>query len=661
MFKTMLKQTTFEMYGNIVPRNITSPSFKYFVTRADSLASTIQGHVGMRDPRTKTRFEFSATSPTAFTDGERIVLPAIYLLPNFYDVMRIEPAYYPDAALACVNGSQIHEALHIVLTDFSALDNFGSKLVEEDRVNGTSYSQYIGQIWSIGNLIEDIYIERSEYIHRFPPMFRDILALKNMVFFNNDVMIDAVEMFYEKQDMESVIALLAFYKLHDVYDSNDGIDSILRNISPKLAKVADTMLYAVDESYMATTTESALGSTEARLDYAFMIFKLLMDDANGEEYEPKAGTKGMDAALMAMAAILQAMKSDGGEDDGGDGESSHDAEIDKLIEQLLDEVDPDGTNRKLIAATVNRMLEESYEELQQEHSVQNSIENKIRVPKYVNEDISAEIDDRPRFKLHKDARWAKFSEFLKYATQDKHAPMIPSDEQGQIISANIARIAIDNRILGLGKLKKQRGVPEIIVLLDMSGSMHGKASKAPYTSLIQEAASAAWGLYMSCERGRVPIAVYGHTSKQPGYKPVIFNIAAYNMPLTNRNIIQTTNNPTAKFEAVARHDMVVNYDGIAIDFVSRRFTEKPGTKLLLVISDGEPSGNGDYDGGGALDHTIYEIKEARKRGVNVFALSVSSGVVYSNNRIYGQKYNVDASRGNLDQEMQRFVMQLISG
>lgn len=68
-----------------------------------------------------------------------------------------------------------------------------------------------------------------------------------------------------------------------------------------------------------------------------------------------------------------------------------------------------------------------------------------------------------------------------------------------------------------------------------------------------------------------------------------------------------------------------NIDGLAIDYVSKRIQElkTDGKKILIVVSDGQPWGDG-YSGMQAIKHTRKCVDKARSEGVKVFGVGIQS-------------------------------------
>ena len=81
-------------------------------------------------------------------------------------------------------------------------------------------------------------------------------------------------------------------------------------------------------------------------------------------------------------------------------------------------------------------------------------------------------------------------------------------------------------------------------------------------------------------------------------------------------------------------------DGYAIYEMARKFKSKDKRRVLIVISDGEPScGSGNYRGSYAIDQTRQMVNKVRLMGIDVFSISVDATAFDPNNIIYGSAYN----------------------
>lgn len=635
-----LRTIGYRMYGGLLPKNIRSSAFTYFVTKADTLAASVWRSTTRRVPP---KFVFQASTPSAFTDGQDIYMPTSYLLESFYDMLGIDYNVIPEAAIICINGSQIHEALHLVHTVFDAADNFRRSILAAE------HADYFGEIWDIANVLEDLYIESSTTAtHNLTYLAKRILILKNSVLFNEALLEKSLYLYEEEPSVKTITQLLVFYKRKEMIPIIEevlherGEHEIVRMMSDYAQRIT------------VSTYTGPLERTMGRIIYAYDIWKYLHVDRG---LPSSAGESLSDLVSQLLAAMGRSDGEDGDGDDGGKG-MTRDEAIESAIGKLMEALDPGGT-MKGFAALLNRLSEQNNDEEERDKKIKRITNVPLNISEPAFRPIASGAVYGAKFEVKADAKWKKFAEALKYATQSKHAPLIPSAENGRVVSSRLSRIITDNKILGLGRDKRQRGIPEIILLVDLSGSMSTRRTFGDQTrSLVDYATNAAWGLFSALSEVRIPVAVYGHTSTDAGNQALIYSIAAAGMPLERLEIPRHTSRPHEAFVNCGKVHLIVNYDGVAIDFVSKRFTSKPGTKLLIVISDGEPSGDGGYDGNNAEDHTIFMIAKARDRGVKVIAMSIVPSVVEDNDRIYGKEYNVDATK-NLSEEMRKVINSLL--
>jgi len=145
----------------------------------------------------------------------------------------------------------------------------------------------------------------------------------------------------------------------------------------------------------------------------------------------------------------------------------------------------------------------------------------------------------------------------------------------------------------------------VAVLVDESGSMG-------WHDRITSARTAAIVMYDFCTSLGIPLAVYGHTEEWDG-KPIV-NIYNY-----------------TEFDSVDRNDRFrimdmssrgSNRDGAALRFVAERLEKRSEKiKILIIISDGQPAGEG-Y-GGTAAEADLRGIKkEYKNKGVTMFAAAI---------------------------------------
>lgn len=653
-----LKRAIHSMYHGFVPRRFGDRDFYEFLTRTDALASMLlyKHRTGSYDID-ESRYRFQSKIPAAYTNGHTIFMPTMYLTEEFYSSLGVSYDAMIYAAIACVNGSQLHEALHIAETSFAEL--------ESSKFRYPELSRYWQQIAVIVNIVEDLFIERPDSILQVlssgkrkiyidQTFVSQLLLFKNNILFNEALLEEALREFTEKPSVATALQIFVFLK------SSDLRDIVLASLAE------DARMLAVFNEFNNVATAPVIDdkwdTTFGRIDLSVKIFRMLINESpEGESGLEPSDSPDVDSIEQMLANLLAQLM--GGEDPGnGDGESEGDGEADgeddgnaKAVKALCKALGIDDDELEIITAFANNMTDNNDEHERHKYSI---IENDDRpIPEYrvTWGDVTRMTETTDRgFAL--DKRWLSFADSLRYATQERHTPAIPTDLAGSLIEKNLSRLLTDGKVLGYSRPRKQRGVPELIVLVDMSGSMHTRA--ANNKSYFTNAINASLGLFLSCVNGRVPIAVYGHTSEGAG-NPYILPIAASNMPLGKDGRLVNHGNYKSRFLRAASKHLQVNFDGIAINEVAKLFSSRPTSKVLIVLSDGEPSGDSGYDGRRAINHTIAAITTARKAGVKVFSLSLDKSVVLSNDNIYGKMWNVDVSQGNLDATLRKLIDGLV--
>ena len=191
--------------------------------------------------------------------------------------------------------------------------------------------------------------------------------------------------------------------------------------------------------------------------------------------------------------------------------------------------------------------------------------------------------------------------------QDKMLEVLQKQEGGRENSLFIGK-KMDKRLYRQdGRIFCKDILPEdgldlaVGLVIDMSGSM-SQAGR------IDTAKIAALTLYDFCHALDIPVAVYGHRVRS--------NVELYNF---------------ADFKSVDGKDKYrlmgicaggCNRDGLAYRFVGKQLAERAeSTKLLIMISDGQPNDSG-YGGAIARDDLMSAKLMLKKQGVTTFAAAI---------------------------------------
>lgn len=166
-------------------------------------------------------------------------------------------------------------------------------------------------------------------------------------------------------------------------------------------------------------------------------------------------------------------------------------------------------------------------------------------------------------------------------------------------------VADDGRIFYNKKYPEDEEKMAVAVLVDESGSMS-------WNDRVTNARTAAIVLYDFCTSLGIPLAMYGHTEIWDD-SPVV-NIYNY-----------------TEFDSVDRNDRfrimdmsarASNRDGAALRFVAERLEKRPEKiKMLIIISDGQPAGDG-YGGTEAEADLRGIKKEYKNKEIMMFAAAI---------------------------------------
>lgn len=166
-------------------------------------------------------------------------------------------------------------------------------------------------------------------------------------------------------------------------------------------------------------------------------------------------------------------------------------------------------------------------------------------------------------------------------------------------------VADDGRIFYNKKYPDDEAKMAVAILVDESGSMgwHDRVTNARTAAIV---------MYDFCTSLGIPLAMYGHTEEWDS-KPLveIYNYTEFDSVDKND-----------RFRIMDMSSRGCNRDGAALRFVAERLEKRPEKiKILIVISDGQPAGEG-Y-GGTAAEADLRGIKrEYKNKGVTIFAAAI---------------------------------------
>ena len=154
--------------------------------------------------------------------------------------------------------------------------------------------------------------------------------------------------------------------------------------------------------------------------------------------------------------------------------------------------------------------------------------------------------------------------------------------------------------------KQPENLPEmaVSVLVDLSGSMHGKR--------IEYAQKAAILLQDFCAGLGIPCMVAGHNTGTRSVTGIHYEVFSDFHNVTRKN----------RLALAQMYPRSSNRDGMAIEVSSFLLKKRPERiKMLFVISDGQPNDTG-YQGEAAMRDIQSIVKRYKKAGIETFAVAI---------------------------------------
>lgn len=371
----------------------------------------------------------------------------------------------------------------------------------------------------------------------------------------------------------------------------------------------ESLITFLNENYLSEVVDLLNRSAREGVDTVYMATRLynyfFKENENGSDSSPES-------------------------DEGEDGES----------------MDKPKKNEKFSAerSTLERMMKEAGEVGQAEcenefNSPQMDIEVSGNVPSVIERDITTlsfgcEVE---KSQLNFD-----FVKSLKVSRQIVPSLGEPKTKGSLLVNTRLSRIATDGKIFakrGESFSTSQRKQPVFTILVDASGSMRG---------LFKTVLSTVEVMANAMVQSGISFTVVAHTSIEEAEDvPIVYHI------FTNKVNGKTSVNMKERFEKAAGLHLQENFDGYAIDHC-KKFFGKNEANIMVVLSDGLPCAP-NYDSG--VKHTKTIIEKMRKSGVKVISISLKHDVLSDNNRLYGEKYNIDGtSQRKLEEGMKRVIL-----
>lgn len=223
----------------------------------------------------------------------------------------------------------------------------------------------------------------------------------------------------------------------------------------------------------------------------------------------------------------------------------------------------------------------------------------------------------------------------------------PSYSGNKITS--IHRGGSDGKVFGqftLDGYRSGKGNPEIIFIIDCSGSMSSAMSNYYKTSRFAFALSACYGINNALSSTKVKYAIYGHTLNEDG-RMLDCNLFEF------KGFSETVSDEVMKqriYSAYKTIEKAYNADPAVLLYASKLFSKSCQQKVMVVISDGMPSSSAfsyveSITGLSLIGETKEEVLSKvvgylRKSGIKLFSAAIDKEINQRCCEIYGKDNNV---------------------
>lgn len=579
----------------------------------------------------------------AMTDGTTLYVSPIIFAEEFYTKLGIEEPDCVHAALMLVNGVQIHEAYHSRRTPECKLDKYATLTTRGTKM----INAYKNLMMGVLNIVEDVHIESWGRL-KHPVSAPFVTGTRAML----------MQEWYSRQMIEN-----SLLKSHGEFNLDVGLDVLTAatniynwdwlidleckfSVDDEAETLVDPLVVTMPENFVnalsllksATDVEM---NPMARVNLAVDICELLVEQQKSYS-ELEAGTS--DAFDDAKPSV-----------GSGDKEGvtiNDDGSVQPIVndtDKMMDGANPLG----MTSAEVYKMVRDAVGDIFKEEGIERLHELQDLV------DDSRKLNTGNRYKNTKRGgtskaaiqytqlapvgttrrtkvtpKYQEFAQSLRRAREYKHVHGMPNDV-GRVIPSRLFRIATDGMVMAKPDVnKKVRQPPQVTILLDWSGSM-------TISSLHVTAVDEICGLINALINAHIPVSLYAHTGDS-SLNCRVYGVCAYDAML-GKGPVRKQTDWGRRLNALFGEKLEQNYDGYAIEYVSKFFTKGKGSPVVIVISDGTPEAGRNYTGETACTHTRETVKSLRRRGIKVISLSISPSVVDSNDGIYGKEWNLDAS------------------
>lgn len=640
-----------------------------------------------RKSKVRLHWDSSEQADVAWTDNRIIQINAGNALTRSFPTRTLRA----DSILGLAG----HEAGHILFTDFTMLQVYTQALSAgkfypkepeglpplqdaslqkmkecfEDKDAGAIKAVSL-VAHSLVNIMEDLYIEAC-MMEAFPGSFKTGILLNNLRF-AEDIPPVTEQIAKGNHDVFIIVNLLVQYAKTGDVNNTDGYKG----------KYLDALYECVpllDEAAYEDDAKARYGAANRMLILLWPYMQSLIEQAREDE---KNGTDNMGSAAQEQLADSDGLPNGSGTPAPSKKKFKHtsapDDEDREAVQKVLDyetgrmelektdeinEGDSGGISYdrdfagsgyvSQAAEDIQRMLtqlaedsayvryeEELSEELQNEAS--RIIYGNIHRGFHVHVNRMSYVPDSYRIEYQKvfpalqpiSKRLQKqVAQILKDAKAGGKLDGLPFGRR--INARNVVRN--DGKIFYKMKLPNDQGDIAVCLLIDESGSMG-------CDDRITKARAAAIIIHDFCKNLEIPIAIYGHTEDED---VEVYSYAEYDS-IDGKDA----------YRIMDMSSRCCNRDGAALRFSAERLMERPEEiKLLILISDGQPSGDGYH--GTAAEADLRGIKqEYSRKGIRLFSAAIGEDKP-NIKRIYGDGFLDISNINKLPVNLGNLIIQYI--
>ena len=607
----------------------------------------------------------------AWTDGDRVYLMAGDSLLDGEDL---------EGRKNMLLGLLAHELAHVIWTDMKVTRETLESIEKEGKIptplqttkeidefvdgNGSIYASFLMQIL---NVIEDGFIE-SKMKERYAGKLKS--CIEKLV---GKMFTDTAESYKDMSEEGQLVSfLLYFFRFGEVPDwAEDFFNEKLKESEEFLFDCYDVFssTRTIDRISMAQNIiiefwdffKETLADAQAMKELMEELSDMLsqMSESQMEALEEALNQEGQQAGGISIPMPSRMQPNDDSDSDSGkgsdgnsDGNSDGDSKGGKgdiENKEKPKRIDPANGESELINRSIDEMLPEILAEETTRYL--KDVENVEEVISSLNNDSLKSIRESNEY--HKDAEarihvpqanaeaYEHIFSGLKSVSKALERKLLPLLRQREdvIQRGMYGGTRLDVRAIprGDGKIFGRKRIADtadlaVGILLDESGSMHGdKIMQTRNMAIIMED---------FCRKAGIPLTIIGHTEAR---QTELFEYITFDK----------RNDKTRLASIQARS---CNRDGYALRYVAELMRDRPEEdKLLFIISDGQPNGNGGYCGETAYKDLREVKRDCARWGISLFAGAIDEDKEIIE-QIYGDGYLNITNLGKLPDMLSRLIM-----